>query len=83
MNKNAIVVLVFILAVLAGGYYLLMRNAEPEPAADMTPETGVSGQVIAPDGSVEETADLEADLNASGADTDEDMRRLEAEFESR
>lgn len=81
INKTSAGVLVLILIVLAGGYYFWTRPVA-EDSMNTDSETGVSGRVIESEGQVDETADLEAELNASDADTEADMAQLEAELEA-
>ncbi len=82
MNKTTLGVLLLIVLAIGGGYYLWSKDARDEKMMDADTEAAASGPVIDSSGSVEETRDLEAELNATGADTDEDMRRMEAEFEA-
>lgn len=79
-QKNVVIVLVVGVVVLLAGYYLWTQNT-PRVAAPAPSEATANGEVINSEGSVPETADLEAELNATGADTDADMREFEATFE--
>lgn len=83
MNKTTLGVLVLIVLALGGGYYLWSMNADTDTQQTaIDTEAGASGRVIDSSESVPETADLEAELNDTGADTDADMQQLEAEFEA-